>query len=80
MARLNTPGELESFRQEILSRRDPNNPCISICAGAGCVASGADEVIEAFHQEIEKQGLAATVSTKGTGCPGFCERGPVVVI
>lgn len=80
MSRLNTPEELETFRQEIRSRRDPDAPCISICAGAGCVASGASEVIEAFQQEIEKQGLTATVTTKGTGCPGFCERGPVVVI
>ncbi len=80
MARLNSPEELQSVRQEILSRRDPNNPCVSICAGAGCVASGADEVIEAFKNEIEKEGLGATVDTKGTGCPGFCERGPVVVI
>ena len=30
--------------------------------------------------EIEKQGLTTDVDTKGTGCPGFCERGPVVVI
>ena len=37
MARLNSPEELESFRQEILSKRDPNTPCISICAGAGCI-------------------------------------------
>jgi len=80
MARLNTPEELQNFRQEILSQRDPNNPCISICAGAGCVASGADEVIAAFHEEIENQGLTAKVTTKGTGCPGFCERGPIVVI
>ncbi len=80
MARLNSPEELQSFRQEILSRRDLESPCISICAGAGCVASGADEVIEAFKNEIEQEGLAATVNTKGTGCPGFCEQGPVVVI
>ncbi len=80
MARLNTPEELQDFRQSILSKRDPNNPCISVCAGAGCVASGATEVIAAFKAEIEKAGLAATVDTKGTGCPGFCERGPVVVI
>ncbi len=80
MARLNSPEELESFRQEVLSKRDPNNPCISVCAGAGCVASGADEVIKAFEKEIEKQGLGAKVDTKGTGCPGFCEQGPVVVI
>ena len=80
MARLNSPEELENFRQEILLKRDPNKPCISICAGAGCIASGADEVIAAFRAEIEKEGLEAVVDTKGTGCPGFCERGPVVVI
>jgi NADH:ubiquinone oxidoreductase subunit F (NADH-binding)/(2Fe-2S) ferredoxin/Pyruvate/2-oxoacid:ferredoxin oxidoreductase delta subunit len=80
MARLNSPEELENFRQEILSKRDSNAPCISICAGAGCIASGADEVIEAFRAQIEKEDLSAKVDTKGTGCPGFCERGPVVVI
>ena len=80
MARLNSPEALRKFRQAILSKRDPANPCISICAGAGCVASGATEVIDAFKKELEKEGLATTVDTKGTGCPGFCERGPVVVI
>ncbi len=80
MPRLNSPEELKSFRQDLLSKRDPNKPCVSICAGAGCIASGADEVIAAFKAEIEKQGLTTGVDTKGTGCPGFCERGPVVVI
>jgi len=80
MARLNSPEELIAFRQEILSKRDPNTPCISVCVGTGCLASGASEVFAAFKTEIEKQGLTADVDTKGTGCPGFCERGPVVVI
>jgi NADH-quinone oxidoreductase subunit F len=80
MARLNSLQELEKVRQEILSRRDPNTPCISICAGTGCIAFGAGKVIAAFKAEIEKQGLQADVNTKETGCPGFCERGPVVVI
>ena len=81
MARLNSPEELEKFRQGVVSKRDPNTPCISICAGAGCIASGATEVIAAFKAEIEKQGLKTdVVDTKETGCPGFCERGPIVVI
>ena len=80
MAKIHTPEELESFRKDLLSRKDPSRPCISICAGAGCIASGADEVIAAFKTEIENQDLQAKVDTKGTGCPGFCERGPVVVI
>lgn len=80
MTRLNNPADIDTLRQEILAKRDPETPCISICAGAGCVASGADQVIEAFEKELETQGLSATVDTKGTGCPGFCEQGPVVVI
>ena len=81
MSRINSPAELEAFRKDILSKRDPNKPCISICAGAGCLASGASEVIAAFKAEIQKEGLKTdVVDTKETGCPGFCERGPIVVI
>ena len=80
MPKINSSAALEKFRQEILSKNDADTPCISICAGAGCIASGADEVITAFKTEIEKQGLQAGVNTKETGCPGFCQRGPVVVI
>jgi len=80
MARINSSVELEKARQNILSRRGPNQASVSVCAGTGCLASGASQVIDAFTAEIEKQGLTMAVSTKGTGCPGFCERGPVVVI
>ncbi len=80
MARCHSPEELENCRQEILSAREPEAPCISVCAGTGCLASGAREVIAAFTEEIKKQGLTTAVTVKGTGCPGFCERGPVVVI
>ncbi|MDD5309879.1 MAG: NADH-quinone oxidoreductase subunit NuoF [Deltaproteobacteria bacterium] len=80
MTRLLSPEALTTFRQKLLSGRDPSKPCISICAGTGCLASGAGEVIAAFEAEIDKQGLKAAVDTKGTGCPGFCEQGPVVVI
>ncbi len=80
MSVLTSPAQLESLRQEISSRRKPDTSCISICAGAGCLAYGAADIITAFEAEIAKQGLTADVDTKGTGCPGFCERGPVVVI
>ena len=80
MERLSSAGALEEYRQDLLSRRDPGTPCVSICAGSGCVALGARELIEAFGAELEAQGLTAEVDTRGTGCPGFCERGPVVVI
>jgi len=77
---INSPAELEQLRQDILSKRDPAKPRISVCAGAGCLATGASKVVSAFNEELEKHGLKGEVTTKGTGCPGFCERGPVVVI
>jgi len=78
MPRINSPAELEELRKDILSQRDPNRPCIAICAGTGCLALGCDRVISAFKQEVKKQGLE--VDIRETGCPGFCERGTVVVI
>jgi NADH-quinone oxidoreductase subunit F len=77
---LNSSADLERHRAELLARRDPDKQCIAVCAGAGCLASGATRLIAALDAEIEKQNLGDQVEVKGTGCPGFCERGPVVVI
>jgi NADH:ubiquinone oxidoreductase subunit F (NADH-binding)/(2Fe-2S) ferredoxin/ferredoxin len=79
-AQISTPQELSEYRQGLTDRRAANRPCVSICAGAGCLASGAGEVIAAFKTELAARGLEADVDTRGTGCPGFCERGPVVVL
>jgi len=72
--------ELEDLRQSIISKRDPSRTCISVCGGTGCLASGAEAVVDAFIDEIERRELQVTVELKETGCHGFCERGPVVVI
>ncbi len=80
MPRINSPAELEAFRNKILSQRDPNKTCITLCSGSACHASGSREVANSFLDEIEKQGLAQQVEFRRTGCHGFCERGPIVVI
>jgi NADH:ubiquinone oxidoreductase subunit F (NADH-binding)/(2Fe-2S) ferredoxin/Pyruvate/2-oxoacid:ferredoxin oxidoreductase delta subunit len=80
MTRLNSPNELEELRQKILSQRDPNKPCITLCSGTACHATGSEKIAIAIEQEIEKQGLKAEVDFRRTGCHGFCERGPIVVI
>jgi NADH:ubiquinone oxidoreductase subunit F (NADH-binding)/(2Fe-2S) ferredoxin/ferredoxin len=80
MPKINSPAELEKLRESILSRRDPDKPCIAVCTGTGCLALGADKVVAALKEEIKKHGLEDKVDIKETGCPGFCERGTVVVI
>ena len=84
MPRINSPAELEACRKDIVSQRDPNKPCIAICTGTGCLALGAAKVVAALREEIKKQGQEGKIDIKvdlrETGCPGFCERGPVIVI
>ena len=78
--RAGSAAELENLRQSILDKRDTNRACISVCGGTGCRASGAEAVVDAFLDEIERRELQIQVELKETGCHGFCERGPVVVI
>jgi len=78
--RLSSPDELEARRESIIESRDPDKPCITICGGTGCSAYGGQKVTVAFKQEIEQQELGAKVDVRTTGCHGFCERGPLVVI
>ncbi|MDT8443296.1 MAG: NADH-quinone oxidoreductase subunit NuoF, partial [Desulfuromonadales bacterium] len=80
MPRIKSPVELEAFRKEILAQRDPQKPCITLCSGSACHATGSGKVAAALEQEIEKQGVAADVTYRRTGCHGFCEQGPIVVI
>lgn len=80
MPRIKSPAELEEFRKNILSKRYPDRPSIAICAGTSCLGLGNDKVICAFEEEIRKQSLEKQVDIRETGCHGFCEKGPVVVI
>ncbi len=63
--------EAAAHRQEVL-----------VCCGTGCLANGSMRVAEAFTNELQARGLNAEVGTftKRTGCHGFCQRGPLVVI
>ena len=78
--RLGSVGELEALRKSIIGERDPKQACITVCGGTGCLALGAQEVIAGFKREIEKGRLEGKLALRITGCPGFCEKGPLVVV
>ncbi|MCG9969411.1 4Fe-4S binding protein [Pelotomaculum terephthalicicum JT] len=80
MERINSANELEALRKSILSSRDTNKPCITICSGSACHASGSKEVAARIEEEIAEQGLSDKVDVRKTGCHGFCEKGPIIVI
>ena len=72
--------DLEALRHSIVSTIDPEKPCISVCSGTGCHASGCEKVTEALEAELKKKDLQDKVDIRTTGCHGFCERGPIMVI
>jgi NADH:ubiquinone oxidoreductase subunit F (NADH-binding)/(2Fe-2S) ferredoxin/Pyruvate/2-oxoacid:ferredoxin oxidoreductase delta subunit len=78
--RLTGPSDLERLQWSILEKREVSRPCITVCGGTGCRASGAEEVIEAFRDEILRREIQLDVELRETGCHGFCEKGPLLVI
>jgi len=68
------------LRASLIEERDPKKLRIALCGGTGCLASGAREVADAFKEELEKQKVDGQVDFRESGCHGFCERGPLVVM
>jgi len=52
---------------------------VFVCQGTGCLSSGSEAVYEAFKEQISHQ-MISHAEVDFTGCHGFCEQGPNVVI
>ena len=80
MAPLRSPADLAGIRQQVLSQRGEKR-YIAINASGTCgLAYGSDQVFQAFVAEIERQGLTEQACARATGCLGFCENSPIVII
>ena len=80
--RIDSRAAFEAFRAEAERARAGHRREVLVCCGTGCLANGSAAVAEAFATELAQRGLDAGVGTftKRTGCHGFCERGPLVVV
>lgn len=72
--------ELERFREELKKDESKKSVSVCVCAGTGCGAGGAGDVLAELSSLIRDKGLAGDVSVVSTGCHGFCENGPLVVV
>ena len=77
MTKLLRPEQLGKLRQRISASR-PKDTIISISCGTCGQARGALKVAQAFKEAIK--GLGKKISIKVTGCHGFCEAEPSVII
>ncbi|MCJ7612329.1 MAG: NADH-quinone oxidoreductase subunit NuoF, partial [Candidatus Aminicenantes bacterium] len=58
----------------------PYRAHLLVCAGTACVSCGSFKIKDALEGEIKKRNLQDEVLIIGTGCNGFCERGPIVLV
>ena len=80
MAPFKNAKELSEHAEKIVAGRPADRPAVAICAGTGCKAFGSFKLVDIFREELEKQGLKDKVELRPTGCHGFCERGPLVLL
>lgn len=70
---------------------DKHGITVLICHGSACVSAGAPKIKKIIESEIKNLGLNSievkssecqhdNVKLKITGCHGFCQRGPTVII
>jgi NADH-quinone oxidoreductase subunit F len=80
MKRLATPRDLEAWHKTIKRDIDPDRPRLRVCDGTGCRALGSQRLLTALSQALDEAGLKGKVEIIATGCPGFCEQGPLVTV
>ncbi len=57
-----------------------NKKEILICRGTGCTSSNAPEIHNELQSLIDAHNLSEKITVKLTGCHGFCQVGPILVI
>jgi len=78
--RIRTSKDLEDVRAKIIKGKSAKIPCIVIPSGTCCQARGSSEVVEAFQKESEKHSLRDNIALRITGCGGFCQSEPNLII
>ncbi len=53
---------------------------VLVCSGTACTSSASQAVREELLHQLQKHNLEERVKVIKTGCFGFCQRGPIVVV
>jgi NADH-quinone oxidoreductase subunit F len=80
MAKLKNREALEKLKNSLQAKSQKSEKLVSLCAGSGCGAYGTAKVHTVLQEELAKHNLQGKVQVKLTGCHGFCEKGPIMVI
>ncbi len=80
MRKIRSVSDLEKWKDDILRKQNEYQTVVSVCGGTGCQAYDCQKIKTTFQKELKKRKAGEKILLKVTGCPGFCERGPLVTI
>lgn len=80
MERISSVEDFIHFRQLILDEPEEDKPCIVISAGTCGQASGANDIMRITKRHILEHNLHDKISLRITGCLGFCEIEPYILV
>lgn len=91
LRKLNSRSEFEAYVADLKHRTAAQNRQIYVCCGSVCLSEGAMKIYNKFQGQLEALNIPCNVSMdihledqttdlKKTGCPGFCNHGPLVRI
>lgn len=80
MKTFQTIEEFKAYRQSILAGEKDKKPCLVICGGTGGQASGSNDLIRIIKRQMLEQNLHDRLSLRITGCLGFCEMDPFIIV
>lgn len=78
--RLSSVKDLEDLRSQLSVAGNAEKTFIAVCGGTGCRASGSSLLADELSKELAANGLDSEYEVRLTGCLGFCEHGPLVIV
>lgn len=70
----------QSIHSQIQARKSEKKPVLTVSAGTCGQARGSLKVIKSLEKAIKEQNLEDKVKIKVTGCHGFCEAEPNIIV
>ncbi len=80
MRKLSSVEEFLGFHQRVFSETKPNIPCLVISAGTCGQAAGANDIMRIVKREILERDLKDKIRLRITGCHGFCDVEPFILV
>ena len=80
MPRLDSPAALEALRKRLTAARTFWPIRLILSSGTCGQASGSLAVLAALRQRLDKPDLRDSVHVRVTGCQGFCEQEPLLIL